>query len=61
VKLLTVRELAERLAVPERTVYRLAGEGVPGAYRIRRSWRFDADRVLAALEAPHADSREGKR
>jgi excisionase family DNA binding protein len=61
VRLLTVRELAELLAVPERTVYRLAGEGLPGSFRVRRSWRFDPDRVLAALEAPHADGREGKR
>ena len=48
-KLLTVRELAAVLAVPERTVYRLAGDGLGGAYRIRRSWRFNLPEVLAAL------------
>jgi excisionase family DNA binding protein len=47
--LLTVAELAERLAVPTRTIYRLAAEGVPGFYRIRRTWRADPEAVLEAL------------
>lgn len=50
-RLLTVAQLAERLAVPERTVYRMASEGLPGSYRIRRSWRFDEREVLDALRA----------
>jgi len=49
-RLLTVRELAEFLSVPERTVHRMALAGEVPGFRVRRAWRFDLARVLIALE-----------
>jgi len=48
-RLVTVAELAAKLAVSQREVYRLALTGrVPG-FRVGRGWRFDVTEVLPAL------------
>jgi excisionase family DNA binding protein len=48
-QLRTAREMAALLAVPERTVYRMALNGEIPAFRVRRAWRFDLEAVLEAL------------
>lgn len=48
-RLLTAKELAQFLALPERRVYYWAGQGVLPHVRIGRSLRFDAERVRQAL------------
>jgi len=42
---MTVRDLAERLAVPELRVYRAVQDGLIPHYRIGRSIRFDAQAI----------------
>ena len=49
VRLLTVREVAERLAVSTKTVYRLKSEGVLAYVKVRGSLRFGED-DLRSLE-----------
>lgn len=39
--LLSVKEMAERIRMHERTIYRLAKERKIPAFRIGKQWRFD--------------------
>jgi putative molybdopterin biosynthesis protein len=47
--LLTVREAATRLAVSERTVYRLATRGDLPTFRVGRAVRIDAEALERAV------------
>jgi len=48
-RLMTAKELAQFLALPERRVYYWAGKGVLPHIRIGRSLRFEPGRVREAL------------
>jgi excisionase family DNA binding protein len=48
---LTVKELAERLAVKPLTIYRLVNEGKLPAVKIGRAIRFEPDAVAAFLDS----------
>jgi excisionase family DNA binding protein len=42
-----IKEVADWLALTERTVYRLVHEGKLPAYRVGGQWRFDAREIEA--------------
>ena len=48
--LVDAAELARIVGLPEASVRRLARKGELPALRFGRLWRFDVDRVMAALE-----------
>lgn len=50
---MTIRQVAERLGVCDKTVYRMISDGQLKAVRIRNAWRISADelkRVVAYAE-----------
>ena len=50
-RLLTAREAAEMLQLHVATVRRLAESGeLPGAVRVGRRWRFNADALLKGVQ-----------
>ena len=54
-RLVTVKQIAETISVPERQVRRLASEGRIPAYRFsRKVLRFDPDAVLKSAEVATA-------
>ena len=48
---LTVKQVAERLNVNDRTVYRLAQAGRLPGFKVAGSWRFLAEDIDAWIEA----------
>ncbi len=48
--LLTIAEVAERLRLTERTVYKLVTAGDLPGHKIGRVWRVDEDDLLAFLD-----------
>lgn len=53
-RLLTAKEVGERLGLHERTVSRMAAEGRLEGRKVGRGWRFDPDR-LAVRQREHQD------
>lgn len=51
-KLLTVKEVAAVLRVSPQTVYLMVKRGELPAFRVRSSWRFDADKIAALQSEP---------
>jgi excisionase family DNA binding protein len=47
---LTVKQVAELLAVNERTVYRMANSGELPGFKVSGSWRFMADDIRDWIE-----------
>lgn len=49
--LVTAAELADRLSVTRRTVYRMIHKGLIPRNRVGGQWRFDLNEVLKTLES----------
>ena len=49
-KYLTIEEVAMKLRVNKRTVYRLAVKGKIPAFKFGKSWRIDADKLEKLFE-----------
>ncbi|PIS21747.1 DNA-binding protein [candidate division WWE3 bacterium CG08_land_8_20_14_0_20_41_15] len=49
-KYLTIEEVAMKLRVNKRTVYRLAEKGKIPAFKFGKSWRIDADKLEKLFE-----------
>ena len=59
-KLLTPEQVAERLQVVERTVYRLLNEGRLEGVKLGRLWRVREDDLEAFLQAASNQARKEK-
>jgi len=44
-EILNIKQLAERLQLSERTIYRLANDGVIPGFRVGKAWRFPRTQV----------------
>ena len=53
---LTVKQVAERLNVNDRTVYRLAQAGKLPGFKVAGSWRFLAEDIDAWIEAKKSEA-----
>ena len=48
---MTIKEVAMKLRVNQRTVYRLAVKGKIPAFKFGKSWRIDANKLEKLFEA----------
>lgn len=58
--LLSVKEMAERIKMHERTIYRLAKERKIPAFRIGGRWRFDLATIAGWLNNQVIDNQSSK-
>jgi excisionase family DNA binding protein len=58
-KIVTAKEVAEYLRLNQNTIINLAVKGDLPGFKIGKSWRFDMDEIIAAIEESKEKSRLG--
>ena len=54
---MTIRELAAYLKMAEKTLYRLAAEGVVPGFKVGGSWRFRKSEIDKWIKAQEAETK----
>ncbi|HOO41034.1 MAG TPA: helix-turn-helix domain-containing protein [Syntrophales bacterium] len=58
-RIVTAKEVAEYLRLNQNTIINLAVKGDLPGFKIGKSWRFDMDEIMAAIEDSKEKSRRG--
>ncbi len=58
-KIVTAKEVADYLRLNQNTIINLAVKGDLPGFKIGKSWRFDMDEIITAIEESKEKSRRG--
>ena len=58
-QIVTAKEVAEYLRLNQNTIINLAVKGELPGFKIGKSWRFDMDEIIAAIEKSKEKARTG--
>ena len=58
-QIVTAKEVAEYLRLNQNTIINLAVKGELPGFKIGKSWRFDMDEIIAAIEKSKGKARTG--
>jgi len=58
-RIVTAKEVAEYLRLNQNTIINLAVKGDLPGFKTGKSWRFDMDEIMAAIEDSKEKSRRG--
>lgn len=59
-RIVTAKEVAEYLRLNQNTIINLAVKGDLPGFKIGKSWRFDMDEIIAAIEESKEKSRNSQ-